>query len=542
MTRPRRYAALLALPTASALALTACTSSADDPASSAAREPESGQTVVAKPQSGGDIDTLDEFMHQPIAWAPCAEADIMSTTNPVRGAVVDAYECATLLAPLNWDEPSGDVIHLAIGRHAAGEGSKGALFFNLGGPGGPARDSMASQVVNNLGQSIVDSYDIVGMDPRGVGKSTPVICMTDAERDEYNSTSEEPESEDPQVIVDFINQHMKDFGDGCIEHSGELPRYVDTVSAAKDFEMARSVLGQEKLNYLGYSYGTFLGATYAGMYPDRVGQMVLDGALDPAASIIDVSNMQMRGFEASIQHWMDVCLAGQDCPVGPTKDDAIRQVREFLEGLRDNPLPTQDPDRPLTEALGQTAVIGMLYSTETYDYLKQALTQALTQNDGSILLYLADFLNDRNDDGTYASNGTDALMAINTLDYEPVGTIDEWAADAATLKAELPVFGEYTGYASAGLAAWPVDKHAPRTPITAPGAGPIVVIGTTNDPATPYPMAESLASQLESGVLVTWDGWSHTAYSKAGNACIAGAVESYLVDGAVPAEGLRCAD
>lgn len=506
---------------------------------------QTGTTQSGTTQSGSaTVDgTVEGYYSQAVNWKTCTADQITtdSTTTPPKD--LSPYQCATLVAPLDWDDPSGDTIELSIARHLASGTSQGSLFYNLGGPGGAAVNSLAMMVTSQFGDDLVKDFDIVAMDPRGVGASTPVICMTDAERDSYNDDdADTSDDEGASAIIAQAEKIMGDIGQGCLDHSGDLARHIDTVSAAKDFDMARAALGQETLNYLGYSYGTFLGATYAGLFPDKVGRFVLDGALDPSLDVNQVSDLQMKGFEASIAHWIEDCQAGSACPVSGGLEAGQQKLSAFLDRLADAPLATSDSDRPLTQSLALTAILGIMYNTANYSTLTQAMQQAMGNNDGSMLLYLADYFNDRNQDGTYASNGTDALIAINSLDYTPVGTPTEWETDAEKLASELPVLGEFAGYSSAGLSAWPIKTTATRSAITAPGTPPIVVVGTTHDPATPFVMAQGLAQQLEGGVLVSWDGWNHTAYSKSGSKCVAKAVEGYLTDGTVPEDGLSCTD
>ncbi len=503
-------------------------------------------TTVSPTPSASSPPTTDGtgegFYSQTPQWVTCTGDEITSSGTSAPKDL-SSYDCATVVAPLDWDDPAGETITLRVAVHHASN-SRGMLFYNLGGPGGASVQSLAYMVTDNFGTDLVDNYDLVALDPRGVGASEQVVCMSDEERDSY--AADDADSSDTDLTADQIVAQARDtmskIGQGCLDNSGDLAAHVDTVSAAKDFDMVRAVLGQDMLNYLGYSYGTFLGATYAGLFPDKVGRFVLDGALDPAMTINEVSDLQMRAFEESIAHWVEDCQSGSSCPFTGTTDQGVSQLSSFLDRLASSPLTTQDSSRPLTQSLALTAVIGMLYSTQTYTVLTQAMQQAIGQGDGSTLLYLADYVNDRNDDGTYSSNALDAQLAINALDYGPVGTVEEWEADAKQLQADLPVLGQFAGYSSAGLGAWPIDQHASRTAISASGAAPIVVIGTTHDPATPYVMAQNLASELDSGVLVTWDGWNHTAYSKSGSACIATAVEDYFVDGTVPADGLECSD
>ena len=486
---------------------------------------------------GGDIQA---YYNQGITWGKCAQGTFDSYRG-INSSDPNEYQCAFLKAPLDWDNPDGDQITLALAIHRSGAKDAPALFINPGGPGGPVVSALPYYSAQGLGESVVKAYDIVALDPRGVGDSTPVFCMTDEEKDKYNAGSETEgaDADSPQSAIAEVQEDSREFAQGCRDHSGAIFEHIDTVSAARDFDMVRSILGQDKLNLLGYSYGTFLGATYAGLYPAQVGRFVLDGALDPSLSVDEVSSMQMRGLDASLQQWITDCATQASCPMGRTKDEGIANVRSFLESLEASPLPTNDPDRPLTEGLAVTAMIGAMYNTQWWPELTNAYSDATRRNDGTAMLEIADLMNSRNPDGTYADNSTDAINAINNLDYKPAGTDAEWIARADALKSELSILDRYVGYPSAGLSAWPTE-HAERAPIHATGAAPILVIGTTHDPATPYPMAEALASQLDSGVLITVEGWNHTAYRRGANQCVVRAVEDYLVKDTVPTDGLTC--
>lgn len=484
--------------------------------------------------------TKDQFYSQPLNWRQCEVSEI--TSNGVAAPRdIDKYQCASLTAPLDWENLDGNQITLALAIHRADQSEGKALFFNLGGPGGAAVSSIVSQVNSSLGNGLVGAFDIVALDPRGVGASTPVRCLSDEDRDKQaaGTGGDKDPNATPAQLIEQAKKDSADLAKGCQDLSGNLYKHVDTVNAAKDFDMVRALLGQDKFNYLGYSYGTFLGATYAGLFPTNVGHMVLDGAVDPAVQGDDLAAMQMRGFEASLRHWVEDCQAGRNCPLTGDADAGMRKMKAFFDSLENSPLKTSDADRPLTRNLAMSAVIGLLYSTETYSILTQAMTSALNSNDGSMLLFVADLLNERNKDGSYASNSMDAIVAINSLDYSPVGNADQWTKGYETLKSELLVFGEEAGFTSAGLEGWPTS-HAKRQPISAEGAPPIMVVGTTHDPATPYVMSQNLAKELSSGVLVTWDGWNHTAYSKSGSKCVATAVEGYFLRNVVPAADVQC--
>lgn len=484
--------------------------------------------------------TKDQFYSQPLNWRQCEVSEI--TSNGVAAPRdIDKYQCASLTAPLDWENLDGNQITLALAIHRADQSDGKALFFNLGGPGGAAVSSITSQVNSSLGTGLVGAFDIVALDPRGVGASTPVRCLSDEDRDKQaaGTGGDKDPNATPAQLIEQAKKDSADLAKGCQDLSGNLYKHVDTVNAAKDFDMVRALLGQDKFNYLGYSYGTFLGATYAGLFPTNVGHMVLDGAVDPAVQGDDLAAMQMRGFEASLRHWVEDCQAGRNCPLTGDADAGMRKMKAFFDSLENSPLKTSDANRPLTRNLAMSAVIGLLYSTETYSILTQAMTSALNSNDGSMLLFVADLLNERNKDGSYASNSMDAIVAINSLDYSPVGNADQWTKGYETLKSELLVFGEEAGFTSAGLEGWPTS-HAKRQPISAEGAPPIMVVGTTHDPATPYVMSQNLAKELSSGVLVTWEGWNHTAYSKSGSKCVATAVEGYFLRNVVPTTDVQC--
>ena len=495
-------------------------------------------TSAPIPVSAGSVQA---YYDQAIEWGACADGTF-DTFQGVNSSDASEYQCAFLKAPLDWGSPDGDQITLALAIHRSGAKDAPALFINPGGPGGAVVSSLPYYATQGIGEAVVNAYDIVALDPRGVGDSTPVFCTTDAERDERNAGEDkdvDTGDESPQSAVAAAHEDSLKVAAGCREHSGSLYEHIDTVSAARDFDMVRAVLGQEKLNLLGYSYGTFLGATYAGLFPENVGRFVLDGALDPTLSVNEVLALQMRGLDASLQHWISDCATQATCPMGRNLQEGIETVRSFLDSLEDNPMRTNDPNRPLTENLAVTALTGAMYNTQWWPQLTQAFGMAWQKNDGSGLLAIADTLNSRNPDGTYQDNSFDAINAINNLDYSPEGTIEQWAAQVETLKNELPILGKYVGYPSAGLEAWPT-KHARRSRITAQGAAPIVVIGTTHDPATPYSMAQGLSGQLASGVLVTVEGWNHTAYRRGANQCVTRAVEDYFVNGTVPTDGLMC--
>ena len=312
-------------------------------------------------------------------------------------------------------------------------------------------------------------------------------------------------------------------------------QHVDTISTVKDMDVMRAAVGDRLLSYMGASYGTYLGAWYAEVFPWRVGRMVLDGAVDPSLTAEQYVEGQALGFSRAVKAFVDDCLGRRDCPLRGSRDDAYAQLERLLARADEQPLRTSS--RPLTQALLVTGLIQGLYAQQLWPYVRDALAEAL-QGDGSTMLTLADLYLEREDDGSYGQT-LQALGAIYCLDHGDDRTVEEIRASAKELEQKYPPFGDVIGWQSIGCSLWPVEAVVPAQKTTAPGAAPILVVGTTGDPATPYEWAQSLADQLSSGALLTREGQGHTAYTM-GSSCIDTAIEDYLVKGVVPADGTRC--
>ncbi len=492
------------------------------------------------PISGQAPEGFEDYYSQTIDWRQCEGDEITTAMMPVPKDL-SPYQCGTLEAPMNWDDPASQTIELGVARYlgAGNNAEHPPLFYNLGGPGGGAIDSLSGFVENIVTTQIASSYNIIALDPRGVGSSSPIWCMTDEERDQDNALDVDFSGMTTEEIIEYNNQEVAKLGAQCLERNGEILGFVDSDSAARDFDMTRAVLGAETFDYLGFSYGTLLGAIYAELFPDHVGNFVLDAVLDPSLNINEVSAAQIAGMEASLYNWIESCTSQSKCALGSTLEAGKETVADLLDEIAAHPLPTTDEERPLNIGLASTAIIGSLYSTETYPILTQAVSQAL-KGDGSALLFLADFFNDRGVDGVYGSNSSDAFIAVNMLDYEPVGSAEEWAAEAEVISEKYPILGANFGFASAGLAEWPVDSRVSRSAVNGEDVPPMLLIGTTNDPATPYFMAQNLHRDLPSSVLLTVDGWNHAAYSSAASTCVIGYVDRFLLNGELPANGVTC--
>ncbi len=463
---------------------------------------------------------LEPFYTQVLEWERCG----------------DGLGCATATAPLDWDDPARGEIDLALVRHVASGKKVGSLLVNPGGPGGSGYDFVADSLDYAVGAPLKERFDIVGFDPRGVGRSTAVTCYDAAQMDDY-IFGVVPAERGSDEWVSAVGAAATDFADACSTNTGDLLGEVDTVSAARDLDLLRAILGDEQLNYLGFSYGTFLGATYADLYPDKVGRLVLDGALDPSATDTEVSQAQAVGFEQALRAYLQSCLSGTECPFDGSVDAAMSEIGRLLASVDASPLRGTDGRMVGGDTLF-TAIITPLYSVDSWEYLSQ-MFESVMFGQADVALALADIYYGREADGTYSDNSTEAFRAINCLDYTYQSDVEVMREKAAEITEAAPTIGPYFGFGDIGCSNWPYQSDRERAPIHADGAAPILVVGTTGDPATPYEWAVSLADQLESGVLVTYDGEGHTAYNKS-NACVNDAVERYLIDGTVPAADPMC--
>ena len=472
-------------------------------------------TSTAAPEGG-----LEGFYGQDIDWEGCGE-----------------FECAVVLAPLDWDDPAAGAIELAIKRQVAtgDEADRiGSLLINPGGPGSSGYDAV-ERMVPNFGEELTAAFDVVGFDPRGVGLSSAVDCGDGPTLDDVLTEDVPIENQDD---VEAARAQIQAFGEGCLERTGPLLGEIDTVSSARDMDLLRAVLGDDKLYYAGFSYGTFLGATSAELSPENTGRLLLDGALDPSMSNDDLVIGQAEGFEESLRAFVTWCLDSGSCPLRGSVDDGMKQIDDMVARIEAQPIDAGE-GKVLNGTMAFTGIIVTLYDDTSWRYLSMALQEVLTAGTGSIFLELANLYLNRTSDGQYTSNLMVAFTAINCLDYPTVERdYDEMVTFAEEVEEVAPTFGRDFAM-GVGCEGWPFPAEGERGPIAAVGAPPILVVGTTGDPATPYEWSVALAEQLESGHLLTWEGEGHTAYGRA-NECVIDTVDAYLVRGEVPAEGARC--
>ncbi|WP_199485003.1 alpha/beta hydrolase [Actinomadura craniellae] len=462
---------------------------------------------------------LGAFYNQQVAWAGCG----------------DGFECAHVEVPLDYAAPSKSRLKLAVIRmRARGSDRIGSLLINPGGPGGSGVDWVRG-AAQGFNDRLRERFDIVGFDPRGVGKSNPVHCLDGEQLDTFFATDATPDSQDE---IDDLADVGRGFADGCKERSGSVLPHVGTQDAARDMDVLRAALGDEKLTYMGLSYGTYLGAYYAERFPRQVRALVLDGAVDPTLSATDVLQHQAKGFEEALRSFAADCVTQSGCPLGRTVDGALNRIAALQKRADGKPLRNTSGDgRKVQESLVTSGIAQALYTKQLWPALRAALATALT-GDGTALLRLADQMVERRPDGSYG-NLMEANMAINCVDKPHPADVPAFKKEVAKAEKASSRFGAFVVWGGLPCVHWPVKPAAEPAPPTAAGAPPIVVIGTTRDPATPYAWSRALAGQLTSGRLVTLDGDGHTAYFQA-NACITQAVDAYLVNGTPPADGTTC--
>ncbi|AWB91018.1 hypothetical protein C3E78_01600 [Aeromicrobium chenweiae] len=459
---------------------------------------------------------LERFYDQKVDWTSC-----------------DGARCAWVTVPIDYAKPDGDTTRIRVKVHP-GKNAKRSLFVNPGGPGGSAID-FSDRMVSEFGPNVRDMYDIVGVDPRGVGESSPLKCLPPTQFDAFVATDPDP---DDDAEVTALRESSETMGAACLKNSGPLAAHVSTVEVARDMDVVRALLGRSKLDWFGASYGTQLGAVYAELFPDTVGRMVLDGAVDPTLDAVESSFAQTTGFQRALEAYAKDCVKKSDCPIGDDAEAGMAKIADLLKQLDENPLKLRD-GRQLTEGNAFYGVAVTLYDQETWTYLTQALRAAFA-GDGSVLMILSDTYFDRQQDGSYATNGGQVIYAVNCLDAGGKGlSVAETKAQLPRFEKASPVFGSALGWGALGCSDWPIKAANPLPDIDAKGAPPILVVGTTRDPATPYESAQALASQLDSGVLLTREGDGHTAYVS-GNRCIVEAVDTYLVKGTPPKDGTVC--
>ncbi len=452
----------------------------------------------------------------PIQWSPCG-SDL---------------QCGTVTVPLDYSRPQGATIQIAVERHQALVPADriGSLVINPGGPGGSGVNDLPNEL-SVLTPELLDDFDVVSFDPRGVERSDPVTCGPNGSPSTVTSSLP-----DPVPVTAAAQQALlsndREYAAQCEQDSGGILPYVGTVDTARDLDRIRAALGDAKLTFIGHSYGTLLGATYAQMFPSNVRAMVLDSAIDPAVSTQELVLEQAESFESALDAFFGWCQGSASCPWHPS-GDPTSALLALIAQSRQQAVPAED-GRSAGPGEVYDALLDGLYARNDWPSLASALGEAEAGN-GSAVVSMSEAYR-----GNNSTNAGDAAQAIDCLDHPVNRDTSVYAALADSFTTQAPVFGPLLAWGLLGCAVWPVAPTRTPAPTTAPGSPPILVTGTTGDPATPYQWAVNLAHELQHGVLVTWQGENHVAYFY--SACVRAIDQAYLVSGALPATGTVCTD
>jgi pimeloyl-ACP methyl ester carboxylesterase len=529
---PRRFSRVLAACFVVSLVVSACADPNDDPndpqeeetsSSPSTSAPEAGGETAEAPSEPPGAEDLSAFYEQEVRWQPCPTDE--------------TSECATVDAPLDYNNPAGQRISVAIARiPATSDDPQGSILINPGGPGASGVGDYLSIMAMSLPAEVTEVFDVVGFDPRGVGETVPVSCLDDAEMTEYLDYY--PTTFDAEGIRE-MREVAESFGEACLANTGEALGFVDSGSTARDMDLIRAAVGDEKLNYLGVSYGTYLGALYAERFPERVGRMVLDAAVDPTAEQGDEEVTQLAGFENAMRSFVAACLDSDLCPLSGTVDEGMAAIHDFIAERQDSPLPTVY-GRQLTLQMALMAVLVAMYEDAAWPMLMLALASGMESGDGTALMELADLYFDRDSEtGEYTTNMFDAFLAISCLDSPVDARISVMEQRMEQMRQVAPTLADFSAYGAIGCAEWPFPAVMEPHQVSADGADPIVVIGTTGDPATPFENAEVLAGGFSSGVLVTFEGEGHGAVGRS-NECVNDMLNDYYIKGQAPPPNLTC--
>jgi len=465
--------------------------------------------------------TLRTFYTQTITWGTC----------PGRGPRV---QCGEVTVPLDYARPTGRTIDLALLKVPSTRSSARSLVVNPGGPGASALD-FTEYLGSVIDADVRDVYNIVGFDPRGVGRSAPVECLTGKQTAQWYRTDTTPNTAQARAT---LMARAALISQGCVARDRELARFVGTENTVRDMDIIRSALGETKLNWLGFSYGTLLGALYAQNFPESVGRMVLDGAVDPRLDAMEISSDQSTGFQQAMQRFASDCARRPDC-VARSQKGVLTAINSLLRRLDTASMRT-DGSRRLVQAEALTALFFSMYSTDLWPTLRTGLRQAAA-GDGTTLQLLAQLANDQVGPNRYSSNIASAFYAIGCWDYPaPPGSpglqaaAREWSRGVA-----VPEMARAMSWGNAPCSTW--FDHSPTKPaaVTSNTTAPILIIGTSFDPATPYKWSQALARQLPTSRLLTYRGDGHTAYGDT-NMCIDDITDRFLLTAELPSPGTTC--
>jgi len=467
------------------------------------------------------LSSLTQYETQEIKWRDC----------------YGNFQCSNLLVPVNYEDLSVGAFSLALLRYQALDQNRriGSLVVNPGGPGASGVD-YAYNAEYIVSPAILERFDIVGFDPRGVGESAPIKCLSDAETDASFAADSKPDNE--TEFAELISD-AEDYFAKCYANTKHLADY-STLNSARDLEILRSVLGEQKLNFLGKSYGTYLGTLYAELFPESVGRFVLDGAVDPNSSNRDRMLGQAVGFESALNAFISNCLKRKNCALTGDLLTARTQVVQLLTKASIVPLKSKS-GREVTESLVLLGIASALYDSESdWPVLRGAFKEA-TLGSGESFLKLADKYAGRQENGSYQSNENDALQIISCIDQNELESVSTFKKGATEFAEQAPIFGPYLAYAGFACRYLPNLDSVEKVEIRKLKTKPVLIIGTTRDPATPYKWAQALTKIFSGSVLISLDGDGHTGHGR-GSTCVDSAVDRYLLNGFTPKSAFFCAN
>lgn len=466
------------------------------------------------------LDSLNQYNNQKLNWRDCYES----------------YQCAKLSVPIDYQDLTIGAFSISLLRHQALDESRriGSLVVNPGGPGSSGVN-YAYNAESIVSPQILERFDLVGFDPRGVGESVPIKCLTDAETDESFAADAKPDS--PAELALVISD-MRDYFAKCTANTQHLDHY-STSESARDMEILRYALGDPKLNFLGKSYGTYLGTLYADLFPDKVGRFVLDGAVDPNSSNREAALGQAIGFDNALLAFISNCLSRNNCAFKNDLVSAKKKVLDLLARTATTPLESKS-GRMVTESLIVVGIASALYDSESgWPVLRDAFKEA-ESGIGESFLILADQYTGRSKNGSYASNENDALQVIDCLDHRNLEAVSEIKNGVVEFEEKAPIFGPYLAYSGLACRYFPKLKKFSQRKITNLMTTPILIISTTRDPATPYIWGKTLVQIFTNAKLISLDSDGHTGHGR-GSKCVDLAVDRYLLTGAAPKQDLFCA-
>ena len=504
----------------------------------------SGNSTDSPSGSQGDVPPgLESFYSQAIDWKDCSDGTA-------------SFQCGTVTVPLDYDHPDSQTITIALKKLPASDGNAehGSLFLNPGGPGGSGI-RMVETDAPMFGEELRGAYDIIGFDPRGVGQSTPITCWTNDEINQYlngkSNTLSEIMATDILFSKDSSAQERIDRGAAnaarCAQHSQvpELLDHVGTRNVARDLDVLRATNGNAKLNYLGTSYGTYIGAIYADLFPGHVGRVILDSAMDPSQRWADGEAGVTAFSEGVLRQYVEHCQAQDGCPLTGSTDEAIAQLAAFVDGLDKNPLTAPDSDAIINTMSATVIIRRLAVAQPDWEELTAMLTPAMTNHDGTLMVKAMQGLSDlspETTDETMDGTANEQIMLTAVIcndDPDAGGTASDWDAQADAEKKSYPFFGGTSSAMDAYCQGWGHQGKTPPQETHAKGSDPILVVGIKGDIQTLYSWAQSLAGQLDNGHLLTVEGYGHGAFGT--NSCASTAITGFLVNGTMPAEGTTCA-